>query len=88
MSSDPGKIITPRPNLGATSAIALEAALRDVQAEDVAKAIALVIARKGITDDGGFKSVNRDELAQETADQMWPHLLDEAKAAMKVCGIG
>lgn len=59
-----------------------------IQAEDVAKALALIIARKGITDDGGFKSTDRDELAQETAEQMWPHLLDEAKAAMKACGLG
>lgn len=55
--------------------------------EDVAKAIALVIAEKMIRDDGGFKSVDRNELAQTTADQMWPALLDEAKAAMVRCGV-
>ncbi len=59
-----------------------------VTPEDVAKAIARVIAEKMIRDDGGFKSVDRDELAQETADQMWPGLLEEAKAAMARCGLG
>lgn len=59
-----------------------------VEAEDVARAIALVIARKGIMEDGGFNSIDKAELIAQTADQMWPSLLDEAKAAMEACGVG
>ena len=59
-----------------------------VEAEDVARAIAAVIAQKGIHGDGGFNSIDKAELILETADQMWPSLLDEARAAMKACGVG
>jgi len=66
----------------------IEATIAEVQAEDVARAIALVIARKGVTGDGGFNSIDKAELIAETAEQMWPHILDEARAAMKACGVG
>lgn len=56
-------------------------------AEDVARAIAGVVARKAVGQDGGFKTFDREALIQDTVETMWPSLIDEARAAMEACGV-